>query len=394
MSLVDGLRGRLIYRGYAIRELAERARFAEVIHLLLAGKLPDRGELDETRAALAAERALPEPVLAMLRTRPRDADPMDVLQGAVTALADHDPDRGTDDRGRAMRSCLRLIARTASAAAAWHHLRAGREPPPPADDETHAGAFLRALWGRAPTADETRLMDILLVIHAEHTLNASTFAVREVASTRANLYASVAAGVGALSGPLHGGANSRVMEMLRSIGDEDQVESWVRARIEAGERIMGLGHAVYKVKDPRAIVLERVAKETLAGTENERWFRLALKVEEVAVRLLDELKGKQLYPNVDFYSGGVLHALGLEAALFPVFFAVSRVAGWCAHYLEERFAEAQPKAVIYRPRAHYVGRYCGPEGCVFVPLDERGERCPCGKNLGGCQGDHEPQKMR
>jgi citrate synthase len=384
VSLVDGDNGKLIYRGYSIQDLAESANFAEVVHLLLHGRLPDADELSRTEASLAEARRLPEEVLAMLRVRRREADPMAVLQSAVAALADSDPDLGKPEREARVRSALRLIARTASVVAAWYNLSQGREPPDPGDSGSHAAGFLRGMWGREPTAAEVRLMDTLLVIHAEHTFNASTFAVREVASTRADIYASIAAGVGALSGALHGGANARVMQMLRGIGDEDAVEQWVRGRIEAGERVMGIGHAVYKTTDPRATVLQKVARASLGGTPNEKWYRLALKVEEAATRLLKEIKGLELYPNVDFYSGGVLHALGLPDNFFPAFFAVSRVSGWCAHFIEEELAEAQPKPALYRPRAHYTGRFCGTQGCRYVPLEQRGAGCPCGKDVVGC----------
>jgi citrate synthase len=384
ISLVDGDAGRLIYRGYSIEDLAANADFAEVVFLLLQGRLPAAAELEQTEAALADARRLPDAVMAMLRTRKPDADPMAVLQGAVAALSDHDPDRGEPDRAARVRSALRLIARTASVVAAWFHVRRGDDPPDPGDAGSHAAGFLRGLWGREPSPAETALLDTMLVIHAEHTLNASTFAVREVASTRADIHASIAAGVGALSGALHGGANARVMEMLRGIGDEDRVEPWVRERIEAGERVMGIGHAVYKTMDPRATVLQQVAADALSGKPEERWYRLALEVERSATTLLKELKGLELYPNVDFYSGGVLHALGLPDDLFPAFFAISRVAGWCAHFIEEEFAEAQPKPALYRPRAHYVGRFCGPQGCQYVPLEQRGAGCPCGKDITGC----------
>ena len=391
ISLVDGERGRLIYRGYRIEDLALGASFEEVVFLLLHCRLPLADELEETRRFLAEARRIPEPVLALLWSRAPEADPMSVLQSAVAALPDHDPDFGKEERGAIVRSALRLIARTAMVVGAWHHIRKGKEPPAVEDTDSHAAAVLRSLTAEAPPADRIALVDTLLVIHAEHTLNASTFAVREVASTRADIYASVAAGVGALSGALHGGANARAMAMLREIGTEENVEPWVRARVEAGERIMGLGHAVYRVADPRAVVLREVAERTLGGTQQEGCFQLAVKVEEVARRLLLEIKGRDLHPNVDFYSGGVLRALGLSESFFPAFFAVSRVAGWTAHFLEESFAEAQPKAALYRPRADYVGRYCGPDGCDLPSMEDRLDRCPCGKNAGGCVGDHAPQ---
>lgn len=387
ISLVDGENGRLLYRGYQIRELAERSSYEEIVHLLLMGTLPTIDELDVVESQLASARRLPDEVVAYLGTRTRAAQTMDVLQGAVAVLADHDPD--LDQRGRPaiVRASLRLIARTASVIAAWHRRREGLPPVvAPSDPATsHAAAFLEMLWGRPATADEERLMDALLILHAEHTFNASTFAARGVASTRAHLYASVAAAVGALSGKLHGGANARVMQMLLEIGTVENVEPWIRARIAAGQRVMGLGHAVYRTDDPRAGILREIAERTLAGRPEERWLDLAREVEQVGRRLLKEQKGLDLYPNVDFYSGPILYALGLPAEMFPAFFAVSRVAGWCAHVIEEQFAEAQPKATIYRPESYYVGRYCGPQGCGYVPLESRGAGCPCGEDFEGCE---------
>ena len=384
VSLVDGENGRLLYRGFAIEDLAESAGFEEVVFLLLMGRPPGEEDLRSTRLALAEARAVPGPVLDMLRARPDTADPMDVMQSAVSALADHDPDLGSTERAAAVRSAMRLISRFAGVAAAWHRLRSGEEPVPPDPALSHAAAFLHGLWGRVPTEDETRLMDLLLVLHAEHTFNASTFAVREVASTLAHLYASISAGVGALSGPLHGGANARVMRMLLEVGDAERVPGWVEQRMAAGQRVMGLGHAVYKTEDPRAGILRRVAQRVLGGRGGERWLRLGLEIERVARTALRERKGLDLYPNVDFYSSPVLYGLGLAVDMFPVFFGVSRVSGWCAHFIEERFAEAQPKPALYRPRAHYTGRFCGPEGCRWVPIEARGAGCPCGNEFEGC----------
>jgi citrate synthase len=377
ISMVDGAQGKLIYRGFTIQQLADQASFEEVVYLLLNGDPPTEEQLAETKKIMAESRNLPEGVLAGLKARQRTAIPMDVLQGAVTALADHDPDLGTEDREKAIHSCLRLISQTATVVAAWHQIRRGFGPIVLNRELSHAGAFLQGLWGTEPTAYEERLMDLLLVLHAEHTLNASTFAAREVASTLAHLYASVSAGVGALSGPLHGGANARVMDMLLEIGSIENVEPWVSERIAKNQRIMGLGHAVYKTEDPRAGVLREVAEKTLVGREEEKWFRLALEIERVGRQQLRDKKGLDLYPNVDFYSGPVLYALGLPTDMFPPFFAVSRVSGWAAHYVEEHFAEAQPKPALYRPRANYTGRYCGPEGCTWVPLRCRGHEAEC-----------------
>ena len=384
VSFVDGQKGTLIYRGYTIQDLARNATFEEVIHLLLMGRLPDAGELEDTSRALAEARALPDPVIAGLRARSPDARPMDVLQSTVSALADHDPDLDVEQRDAFVRSALRLIARATTAVLAWQSIRGGGEPPEVHPELSLAADAMYGLLGREPSQDEVRLMDTLLVLHAEHTFNASTFATREVASTMAHLYASVSSGVGALSGPLHGGANARVMQMLLEVGSEDRVEEWVSQRIGSGQRVMGLGHAVYKTEDPRAAILREVAQKALAGRDEERWLRLGLRLEKVARRQLVEKKGLDLYPNVDFYSSPVLYAIGFPIDTFPAFFAMSRTSGWCAHVIEEHFAEAQPKTALYRPRAHYTGRYCGPDGCKWVPLEARGAGCPCGKELEGC----------
>lgn len=384
VSFVDGANGRLLYRGFAIEDLAENATFEEVVFLLLHGGLPKAAELEWVQKALREARKLPEELIAAMKTRPRTAQPMDVLQAAVAQLADDDPGLGSADRGALVGSALRLISRTGQIVAAWQRIRDGKEPVVADADLSVAGAFLHALWGKRPTDAEARLMDLLLVLHAEHTFNASTFATREIASTKAHMYAAVAGGVGALSGALHGGANARVMEMLLEIGSKEAVSEWVEKRVSAGLRVMGLGHAVYKTEDPRAGVLRKVAEETLAGRPEERWFELALEVEKEGRAALQKYKNLDLYPNVDFYSGPVLYAIGLPTDMFPAFFAVSRVSGWTAHVIEEQLAEAQPKPALYRPRAHYTGRFCGPQGCRWVPLEARGSGCPRGKGGESC----------
>ena len=374
VSMVDGEKGRLFYRGYPIQQLAEQATFEEVIMLLLYGHAPTLAQIRKVQSELREYRQLPEEVFAVLKAFRPSAAPMDVMQAIAVALAQFDPDLQTDNREAVGRSCLRLIARFASAAAAWQRIRSGLEPVRDLDDSSHAGAFLHGMWGRVPTPEETRLMDLLLVLHADHTFNASTFAVREVASTRANLYASVSAGVGALSGDLHGGANAKVMQMLLEIGDIARVESWIAERIAAGQRIMGLGHAVYTTEDPRAGILRKVADKVLQRPEDRKWFELGLAVEKHGRALLRATKKLDLYPNVDFFSSPVLYGQGFPIDMFPVFFAVSRVSGWCAHFLEEHFAEAQPKPALYRPEASYTGRLCGPvdDGCNWPDLDSRG----------------------
>ena len=372
ISNVDGENGRLIYRGYSIETLSQKATFSETVFLLLMGRLPTIDELKSVHQTMADARKLPRNIIDMLKTRSPEADPMDVLQASVACLADHDPDIRSDRRSARVRSSLRLIARMPMVVAAWYHIRAGRKRPEMTSNAGQSASFLRTLWGREPTPAEARLVDILTVIHAEHSFNASTFTVRQVTSTKAHIYAAVSAGVGSLSGSLHGGANACVMDMLMEIGSINNVEPWVRKRIESHERIMGFGHSVYKTTDPRATILRNMAKDTLAGKPEEHWFRLALEVEKVTHRLLLEIRGLDLHPNVDFYSGGVLQALGLPTEFFPAFFAISRVTGWCAHAIEEEFADAQPKAVLYRPSVNYTGKMHEPDGLPFTPIQERG----------------------
>ena len=365
ISAVDGDHGRLIYRGFAIEDIAKNASFEEVVYLLLMGRLPSADELKAWIEALNEAYELPNEVLLYLRSRVKGARPMDVIQGAITVLADHDPDVDSRSREGMVHASLRLIARTMTVVTSWHHLRSGREPAVLDTRGSFARAFLKTLWSRNPTADEEKLMDVLLVLHAEHSLNASTFAAREVASTQAHLYASVSAAVGALSGPLHGGANARVMQMLQQIGDREKVEGWVKARLAAGERVMGFGHAVYRTTDPRAAILRDVAERVLKGKAGEKWFALALHVEAVTTKALRETKNLSLYPNVDFFSSPVLYSIGIPADMFPAFFAVARTA-------------------LYRPDAAYTGRDCGPYGCRWTPIAQRGAGCPSGHEFKGC----------
>ena len=384
VSYINGNEGILLYRGYSIQDLAQNTTYEEVVFLLLMGRLPTTAETEATTRTLQEYRTLPPEVFAYLNARRKTARPMDVLQGAMTVLADDDDHKESQVRADYVNSALRIISRTGMILAAWHHIRQGQTPPEPDLSLSHAGAMLQQLWGRTPTADETRLMDILLLLHAEHTLNASTFAAREVASTQAHIYAAVSAATGALSGALHGSAKAGVMDMLEQIGDIANVASWVNTRIENGQRVMGFGHAVYKTVDPRAAILRDMAQKVLAGRPEQQWFLLAMEVDRVGRKALKEKKDLELYPNVDFFSGPILKAIGLPSDMFPAFFASSRVAGWCAHVIEETFAEAQPKPALYRPAANYVGRKCGPMGCKFIPVEQRGAGCPHGKDFPGC----------
>jgi citrate synthase len=368
---VDGKNGRLVYRGYKIEDLA-RASYEEVVHLLLHERLPSPAELTVFRKLLAAERAVPEGVLAALKTMPPASHPMDVLQAAVPMLANHDPDIKTESREASLRIALRLIAKFPTVVAAWHRIRSGLAPLAPSPELAHAANFIYLLTGKAPEAEGVRAIDTALVLHAEHSFNASTFAAREVASTQAHMYAAVAAAVGSLSGALHGGANAKVMQMLLSIGDPDKAADFVNAELGAGRKIFGLGHAVYDVDDPRAHILAPMSKALGERLGEPKWYEISRRIETAAKELFRKRKGADIPVNVDFYSASSYYYLGIPVDLFTPVFAIARVAGWAAHVIEEQFAGAAPKPVLYRPESEYVGDYCGPDVCEFVPLNERG----------------------
>jgi len=371
VSYIDGVKGELQYRGFRIEDLARYATYEEVAHLLIHGHLPSRGELAAFDGRLKTARALPAGVVQAMALRPPGAVPMDVLQGAVPFLADDDPDLKDTSKEAVQRQAERLTARLPALLAAWKRLRAGEEPLEPRSDLTHAGNFLYLLKGSEPLEQEARIVDVCLTLHADHTFNASTFAAREVASTHAHLYASVAAAVGALSGELHGGANEKVMGMLQEIGTPDKAAAYVKSKLDAGGKIMGMGHAVYKTLDPRAPILMKLALELGTRTGQSFWIDIAEAVREATQSEFKARKGLDIYPNVDFYSAATYYQLGIDADLFTPVFALGRVAGWCAHVIEEKFAEAQDKPELYRPEASYVGDYCGPQGCAWTPLGER-----------------------
>lgn len=367
---VDGKNGRLIYRGYDIQDLA-RASFEEVVHLLLHERLPTAPELEALRGRLAAERAVPPALVAALRALPPKSPPMDVLQAAVPMLAVHDPDLGDASPEAALRMAYRLIAKFPTVVAAWHRIRSGEAPVEPAGRRGHAAEFLYMLNAREPEAEAVRAVDTALVLHAEHAFNASTFAAREVASTRAHMYAAVAAAVGSLSGELHGGANARVMQMLLAIGSPDRVEEYVNRELDAGRRIFGIGHAVYDVDDPRAHILAPMSKALGERNGEPRWYEMSRRIEKTAKEIFRKRKGVELPVNVDFYSASLYHSLGIPIDLFTPVFAIARVAGWAAHVIEEQYGGGGAKPVLYRPESEYIGDYCGPEVCEFTPIEER-----------------------
>jgi citrate synthase len=368
---IDPKRGKLIYRGFDIVALAANSTYEETAFLLLHAQLPTKTELNAFQEKLVSFRTLPDSIHESLKVRPASASPMDVLQGAVSFLADHDPDIKRETRDAEVERGLRLIAVSASVVAAWDRIRRGKPVVAPDPELTHAANFLYMLHGQRCDPQTEHDFDVCLILHAEHSFNASTFTARAVASTRSHTYGAVAAAVASLAGELHGGANTRVMEMLEEIGSADRASSWIKARLRERKKIMGLGHAVYQVDDPRAGILAPMAEAIGKRTGDTRWVELAWQVERLAKEEFRKLKGRTIPTNVDFYSAPVYRAMGIPKDLFTPVFAVSRMAGWMAHILEEKFAEAQEKPVLYRPQADYIGSYCGPDTCEYIPAAQR-----------------------
>jgi citrate synthase len=370
ICFIDGENGKLIYRGYDILDLVNRSTFEETAYLLLFGELPNAEQLADFSYRLTEARSLPEPILKNLKNRPRKALPMDVLQSCISELADYDLNIVDDTRESNIRRAIILISKIPTIVAAWNRIRNGQHLIDPMEGGSHATNFLHMLRGNEPGPEESKVFDIALILHAEHSFNASTFAAREIASTRAHIYACIGGAIGALSGELHGGANIQVMKMLLEIGDLDRVENWVTNRLKQGGRIMGMGHAVYKTTDPRATILSRLSK-AVSKEKGTKWFEVTERVENATKKYMLENKKQLIYPNVDLYSASLYYSMGIPMDLNTPIFAISRISGWSAHVIEEKFAEAAPKPALYRPKAVYVGKYCGPMGCEYTPLKKR-----------------------
>jgi citrate synthase len=371
ISHVDGENGILIYRGYRIEDLARNSTFEETAYLLIYGALPNEEQLKDFRRKLVEAGEFPSFVFDSLRKLPKTAQPMDVLQASVPILAAADPDLQLETREANISQAIRLIARIPVIVAGWDRLRKGHEPVPSDENLSHAGNFLWLLKGAYPDAEIAHDLDTALLLHADHSFNASTFACREVVSTRAHMYAGVAAGVGALSGSLHGGANVQVMKMLQELEHEKDVAGWVRKQLDSGQKIMGMGHAVYKTVDPRARFLKDMCSRIGKKTGQEQWCRLSTQVEEAATLEFEKRGKTTIKPNVDFYSAPVYHMVGIPHDLMTTVFAIARVAGWTAHIIEEKFGDAQGKPALYRPSSEYVGNYCGKTGCAYEPIWDR-----------------------
>ncbi|HEU04306.1 MAG TPA: citrate (Si)-synthase [Nitrosopumilus sp.] len=371
ISNIDGERGKLIYRGYDILDLTKKSTFEETSYLLLHDELPSKSQYEDFKQKLISARPIVKQMQINMGNWRKDADPMDMLQAFVAALAGYyDEEFATKEAS--YERAINLIAKIPTIVASWQRIRNNLPIVDPDQKLAHAANFLYMLTGEKPDSDNEKIFDICLILHADHTFNASTFAARQVASTRAHMFSAASAAIGALSGELHGGANYEVMKMLQDIKTVDRVESWIKEKMDSGERIMGMGHAVYKTYDPRAQVLKELSKK-LAKKTGEPWFDITQKVEKVTIDEMKKRKGADIYPNVDLYSASVYYMLKIPMDLNTPIFAVSRVAGWTAHIIEEKFAEAAPKPALYRPKAVYVGKYCGPQGCEYKPLDLRPE---------------------
>src|SRR3989475_4018048 len=353
---IDGGAGRLYYRGYEIGDLAGAVPFEDVTQLLWFGELPAPEAARAFRARLVAAREVPAPLLALLKSLPRDGHPLDTLRTAVSAAAALDPDAASIEAEANLRKAIRLTALIPALVAAWHRIRTGREPISTATADSHAAWFLTLLEGTPPAAEVARVMDVALTLHADHEFNASTFATRVAVATRADLHAAIVAAIATLKGPRHGGANEDVLTMLQEIGDPAKAEAFVEGRLGARGaltraeranpkmRVPGFGHRVYRVDDARARVLRGMAKTMALATGRERLF-------EVAERVYEATTTRTGLPvNVDFFSAVVYDALGIPADLCTSIFAVGRVAGWCAHAMEQ-YADNR----LIRPRADYVG---------------------------------------
>jgi len=353
---VNGEKGELIYQGLNIHDLATKSTFEEVVFLLWNGRLPKRAELDELRKNIAASYELPEPVAKLIKTFPADAEPMDALRTAISALSFYDKESRDLSRAASIRVATRLTARFPTTVAAIDRARNGLAPVKPRPDLNIATNFLYMLKDELPDEFDAHVLDVALILQADHELNASTFTARVVAGTLADMYSAVTAALGALSGPLHGGANTAVMKMLIEIGSLDKVEPFIKDALANKKKIMGFGHAVYRTEDPRATHLRRFSKDMGERKGDTKWYEMTAKIEE----LMKSAKG--LLPNVDAYSASTYYVMGIPLDLYTPIFAISRISGWTAHILEQ-YADNK----LIRPRAEYIG----PRNVPYLPIDER-----------------------
>jgi citrate synthase len=359
ISFIDGRRARLEYRGIAVETLARESSFEETAWLLLEGELPAQRELARFNDELRHHRRLKYKLIDLIKCLPETGHPMDALQAGVAALGMFYPARDVSNARSNWDSVVRLLAKMPTIVAAFHRLRHGDAAVLPRDDLGHAANFYYMLTEEVPSPAVARVLDACLILHAEHEMNASTFSGRVTGSTLANPYTVVSSAIGTLTGPLHGGANEAVLDMLEEIGSTERVRDWLEDAVAHKRKIMGFGHRVYKVKDPRATVLQELAENAFVETGRPKMYQMALELERLAAGTLGP---RGIYPNVDFYSGIVYQSLGIPRDLFTPIFAIARVAGWLAHWLEQLKNNR-----IYRPEQKYVGRHDVP----YAPLEQR-----------------------
>jgi citrate synthase len=361
ISFIDGKQARLEYRGYAVETLARESNFEETSWLLLKGALPTRTELAEFDQQLRSHRRLKYKLIDLIKTLPETGHPMDAVQAGVAALGMFYPAKNVNDPRKNWESVVRILAKMPTIVAAFHRLRHGNEAITPRDDLDHAANFYYMLSGKTPTPAVRKVLDACLILHAEHTMNASTFSGRVTGSTLASPFSVVSAAVGTLTGPLHGGANEEALDSLDEIGSVQNVRSWLDAKRAADPKfkVMGFGHRVYKVKDPRATVLQELAEQVFVEAGRPKIYDIAVELEKAAEPFYGP---KGVYPNVDFYSGIVYQALGIQTDLFTPIFAIARTAGWLAHWLEQLQNNR-----IFRPEQVYVGK----RNQEYVPMAKR-----------------------
>ncbi len=357
IGFIDGDAGKLVYRGYNIHDLAQNASFEETCYLLLYGALPTRDELEWFDRDLRFARAIPANVIDIIG-HVKAAHPMDILRTAVSAAVALEESSHEATVEVALPVAKRLIAQVPTIVATMHRLRSGLDPVPPRHDLTHAANFLYMMFGTEPSPEHAKVIDLDLVLHAEHSSNASTFAARVAAGTAADIGSAIVAAIATLKGPLHGGAAEAVQKTVEEIGDPERAIAYIKEQIEAGEKVMGFGHRVYKTEDPRAKELRGVARDLGHQMGNDRWFQILQEIE----RAMEPYRAKGIYPNVDFYAGAVYSLLGIPEEQFIPMFAVGRMPGWAAHVLEQ-----YEDNVLIRPLLEYTG----PRHLRYVPLDAR-----------------------
>ena len=356
-SFIDGNVGKLLYRGYSIHDLAEKSTFEETVYLLLNGKLPNQKELDDFDGVLRSNRSIPQEVMQVIRLV-KSAHPMDALRTAISALAAFDAEVDDNSLEATLRKGIRLTAQAPTIVTAHARIRDGKEPVEPNPSLNHAANFLYMLFGNEPSSDEARLMEKDFVLHAEHGINASAFAARVTASTIADLHCAIVSGIGTLKGPAHGGAAEEVMKMSMDIGEEDRAEEYTREILDGGGRVMGFGHRVYKVEDPRARHLQAECELLGEKRGQPKWFRILSKVSEV----MEPYASRGICPNVDFWAGAMYHLLDIPKDIFICIFAMGRIPGWTVQVMEQ-FSNN----ILIRPLLLYEG----PMDVEYVPIDQR-----------------------